>query len=72
MLPARVHRAIFIVLLAVLGASMVTSVFLANLAWVLLGANWLLEGRWREKWQMGKESRLLHAVVGLYLSLIHI
>lgn len=70
MLPARVHRAIFIVLLAVLGASMVTSVFLANLAWVLLGANWLLEGRWREKWQMGKESRLLHAVVGLYLMML--
>lgn len=70
MLPAKVHRAIYIVLLVFLGASMVTSVFLANLAWVLLGANWVLEGRWREKWQMAKESRLLQAFVGLFLLML--
>lgn len=49
---------------------MVTSVFLANLAWVLLGVNWLLEGRWREKWQMARESRLLQAFVGFYLLML--
>lgn len=70
MLPARVHRAIYIVLLVVLGASMVTSVFMANMAWVFLGVNWVLEGRWREKWQMAKESRLLHGFVGLYLLML--
>ena len=52
MFPAKVHRNIYILLVAMLGFSMVTSVFLANMAWVFMGANWLLEGRWREKWQM--------------------
>ena len=70
MLPAKVHRSLYIFLVAFLGASMVTSVFLSNLAWVLLGANWLLEGRWREKWQMAKESRLLQAFVGFYLLML--
>ena len=70
MLPAKVHRTIYIVLLVALGASMVTSVFLANMAWVFLCVNWLLEGRWREKWQMAKESRLLYAFVGLYLLML--
>ena len=45
---------------------MVTSVWAANLMWVLLGANWVLEGRWQEKWQMARASRLLHALVALY------
>lgn len=67
MLPAKVHRSIYILLLGFLGVSMVTSVFLANMAWVFLGINWMLEGRWREKWQMAKESRLLQAFVGLFL-----
>lgn len=70
MLPPKVHRSLYILFVAFLGASMVTSVFLSNLAWVLLGANWVLEGRWREKWQMAKESRLLQAFVGLYLMML--
>lgn len=49
---------------------MLTSVWVSNLVWVLLGANWLLEGRWREKWRMACESRLLQAFVALYLLLI--
>lgn len=68
-------------LLTLLGGSMVTSVFMANFAWVMLGVNWLLEGwsrreggpgqsLWRERWQMAKESRLLQAFVALYLLLI--
>jgi hypothetical protein len=28
---------------------------------LLIILNWLFEGRWQEKWQMAKESRLLHA-----------
>ena len=46
---------------------MVTSVWASNLMWVLLGVNWLFEGRWREKWQMAHQSRLLQAFVALYL-----
>ena len=56
-------------LLALLGGSMVCSVWMANLVWVLLGLNWLLEGRWREKWQMAKENRALHLFAALYLLL---
>ncbi len=57
---------IYIALLMILGGSMVTSVWLANLVWVLLAANWLLEGRWAEKREMASESRLLQAFVCLY------
>ncbi len=69
MLNARTHRIIFIVLLCLLGGCMVTSVWAANLVWILLGVNWLCEGRWREKWQMGCESRLLQAFIGLFFLL---
>ena len=62
-----IHRRIYLVLLALLGGCMVTSVWASNLVWVLLGANWILEGRWREKWQMACNSRLLQAFVALYL-----
>ncbi len=70
MLGACTHRYIYLVLLALLGGSMVTSVWLSNLVWVLMGANWLLEGRWREKWQTARESRLLHVYTALYLLLL--
>ena len=69
-MTATAHRRIFIALLALLAASMVTSVWMANLAWVLLGANWLLEGRWREKWDMARSSRLLQAYAALYALLL--
>ena len=70
MFPSQVHRNIYLVLLALLGGSMVTSVWLSNLVWILMGLNWLLEGRWREKWQMACESRLLQAYTVLYLLLL--
>jgi len=59
-----------VVLIALLGGCMVTSTYASNLAWVLLSVNWLIEGRWREKWQMAKESRLLHAYLAIYLLLL--
>ncbi len=57
---------------------MVTSTGMSNVVWVLLVANWFLEGwsrpngsnwssGWREKWQMAKESRLLQAILVLAL-----
>lgn len=66
MFSSTVHRRIYLVLLTLLGGCMVTSKWAANLMWVLLGANWLLEGRWEEKWRMAKESRLLQAVVAVW------
>lgn len=38
--------------------------------WVLLGVNWVFEGRWREKWQMFCRSRLLQAWIAFYLMLL--
>lgn len=66
----QIHRILYSLLLGLLAASMTTSVFLSNLAWVMLGANWLLEGGWREKWQRARESRLLQAF--LVLMLVHL
>ena len=70
MFPAKVHRGIYIVLVTLLGGCMVCSTWAANLMWVLLGANWVLEGRWREKWQMFCRSRLLQAWILFYLMLL--
>lgn len=70
MFGTRTHRIIFIVLLSLLGGCMVTSTWASNLVWMLLAVNWLTEGRWREKWQMARESRLLQAFVALYLLLV--
>ena len=70
MLGAQTHRRIYLVLLTLLGGTMVTSVWASNLMWVLLGVNWLLEGRWGEKWQMARQSRLLHAYLVLYAVLL--
>lgn len=64
---ARVHRRIYLVLLTLLGGCMVTSIGMSNVVWPLLLANWVFEGRWREKWQMARESRLLQAVVVFFL-----
>ena len=64
---AVVHRRIYLVLLALLGGCMVTSVGLSNVVWVLMLANWLLEGRWKDKWQRARESRLLQAFAVLFL-----
>ena len=44
---------------------MTTSVFVTNLVWVLLFANWLAEWNWREKFAGFKENRLLHAVLAM-------
>lgn len=65
-----VHSGIYLFLLALLAVGMTTSVFLANMAWVLLGVNWLIEGDWREKWRRARESRLLHAF--LVLMAVHL
>ncbi len=46
---------------------MVTSIGMSNVVWPLLFANWVFEGRWREKWQMARASRLLQAVAVFFL-----
>ncbi len=81
MFPARVHRAIYNLLVTLLGGCMVCSTWASNLVWVLLGANWVFEGwsrpdgsnwhsTWREKWQMARKSKLLQAFVAFYLMML--
>ena len=57
-------------LVTLLGGCMVCSTWASNLVWVLMGANWVLEGRWKEKWQMARASRLLQAYLVFYLLLM--
>jgi len=61
-----VHHNIFFLLLAVLVVAMPTSKFLMSAAMIFLAANWLVEGRFREKWYLAKSNKLLHAFVALY------
>ncbi len=70
MFPSKVHRTIYIVLVILLGGCMVCSTWAANLMWVLLGSNWVLEGRWGEKWRMFCKSRLLQAWIAFYVVLL--
>lgn len=44
---------------------MTTSVFFTNMAWVFLFANWVLEGRWHEKFADFRHNRPLHLVLAI-------
>lgn len=63
---AKIHRTIYLSALALMGGCMVTSTWGANLMWTVLGVNWLLEGRWHEKGERFRQSRLLHAILVMF------
>jgi len=78
---AKVHRYVYLVLLSLLGGTMVCSTWAANLMWVLLGVNWLLEGwskqdgstqrsDWRTKWDRALRSRVLRVYLAFFLLLL--
>lgn len=56
-----VHRYIYVALLCLLAVFMTTSVFMANMMWVLLAANWVAEWNWKEKFGDFKQNHLLQA-----------
>ncbi|MBR5029027.1 MAG: O-antigen ligase family protein [Bacteroidales bacterium] len=62
-----VHQNIFFLLLATLVVAMPTSKFLMSAMMIFLGANWLLEACFREKWNLAKGNEVLHAFLALYL-----
>lgn len=62
---SRIHRTIYILLLCLLVIFMTTSVFMTNLVWVLLLANWVLEWNWREKFTDFRHNYLLQAFLVL-------
>ncbi len=65
MMRNQIHRKIYILLLCLLVIFMTTSVFMTNLVWVLLLANWVLEWNWREKFSDFRQNHLLHAFLVL-------
>lgn len=62
-----VHQNIFYLLLAVLVCAMPTSKFMMSAMMILLAANWLIECRFREKWELAKANKVLWAFVVLYV-----
>jgi len=62
---SKVHRIIYILLLCLLAIFMTTSVFLTNLVWVLMLANWVIEWNWRDKFADFRHNYLLQAFLAL-------
>lgn len=62
---ARIHRRIFISLLILLVIAMTTSVFVSNMMWVFLLANWVAEWNWKEKFADFRHNYLLQAFLVL-------
>ncbi len=60
-----IHHKIYVVLLCLLAASMTTSVFAANLMWILLLVNWVAEWNWKEKFANFRSNHLLQAFLVL-------
>lgn len=66
MTRAKVHRNIYIFLLAALLVAMPSSVYFMNMAWVFLLVNWVLEWNWRKKFASFRDNTLLHAYLVLF------
>lgn len=66
----QVHRRIFLALLCLLVIAMTTSVFVSNMMWVFLLANWVIEWNWKEKFADFRHQYLLQAF--LILAGVHI
>lgn len=54
--------------LSLIAVGLTTSVFLMNLAWVVLLAGWVAEGGWKAKMARGRESGLLMFFVALFVA----
>lgn len=66
----RIHRSVYLFLLALLAVAMTTSVFLMNLVWVLLLVNWIAEWNWKGKVSEFCNNTFLHAI--LVLMAVHL
>lgn len=64
------HRTIYLLGIAFLAASLPLSVFTTSVAEIILVVNWLIEGNFKEKWQMIKSRKSLLIIASIYL--IHI
>lgn len=68
--PPHVHHWIYFVLLGILVASMPTSRFMMSFSQLLLGANWLLAGNYREnvnRFKTNKAALIFSSLFGIYV-----
>src|SRR5574344_2052801 len=66
----RIHRIIYIGLLAALVVALPTSVYVMNMVWVLLLINWVLEGQWKQKFADFRSNYLLQAYLAMTVVVI--
>lgn len=75
MLSPRIHRYIFILGLVGLAAGMMFGTVPTSIPQFVLFGNWLLEGRWKEKWSLIKSNRVFWILSSVFilhlLGLIH-
>jgi hypothetical protein len=64
----KIHQKIHFYLLVVVALVMswLNKPAVSSIGFILLGSHWLLSGRWRQKWQMGKKNTFLWLIVSLY------
>jgi hypothetical protein len=67
MFGREVHRVIYTVSLACLAASLPLSIFATSVFQVVLAVNWILEGRFRGKWEIFRHRKSLWLILSVYL-----
>ncbi len=61
------HEQVYFYTLILLAASLPLSIFTTSMFQIILAVNWLVEGRFIEKWQKAKQNRALQVLLLLFL-----
>ena len=61
------HSRIYFFSLACLAASLPLSIFATSLFQIVLAGNWLLEGRYREKWNLFRTRKSIWLILSIYV-----
>ena len=61
------HEQVYFYTLILLAASIPLSIFTTSMFQIVLAGNWLLEGRFAEKWKKAKQNRALQVLMLLFL-----
>ncbi len=67
MFGKEVHSRIFFISLACLAASLPLSVFTTSLFQIVLAGNWLIEGRFMEKWKLFRNRKSIWFILSIYI-----
>ena len=62
-----IHEQVYFYTLIFMAVSLPLSIFTSSLSQIILGINWVAEGRFREKWDRLKSNLALWLILGLYL-----